>query len=159
MNDRESVALIGGGHTFGKSHGACPLGPGPPPNVDEVNPWPGNCGTGTGADTFTSGFEGPWTSSPTQWDNNYMQYLLEFEWEPHVGPGGHYQWRVAGGNGPQAPHPTNPNATQDIMMLTTDVALIKDKEYRKYVNEFANDEKAFAQAFSEIWYELITRDM
>jgi catalase-peroxidase len=77
MNDSETVALIGGGHAFGKTHGACPDGPGPSPMQDPENPWPGECGTGSGADAFTSGFEGPWTSQPTQWDNDYFKYLVE----------------------------------------------------------------------------------
>jgi len=161
MDDRENVALIGGGHTFGKTHGACEDGAGPSPGEDEDNPYPGKCGTGRGNDAFTSGFEGPWTANPTQWDNTFMKNLIEYRWEAHLGPGGHYQWRVKGGVGPRAPVPYPPgsNETQEIMMLTTDVGLVTDPEYRKYVQEFAADEGAFAKAFQEVWYKLTSRDM
>merc|ERR550525_2369433 len=94
MNDTETVALVGGGHAFGKTHGACPDGPGPRPSEDQVNPWPGNCGTGKGNDQFTSGFEGPWTSNPIQWSNEYFHNLLEYDWEEHTGAGGKQQWRA-----------------------------------------------------------------
>merc|ERR1719334_781959 len=101
MNDIETVALIGGGHAFGKAHGSCPDGPGPKPNEDPSNPWPGNCGTGKGEDTFTSGFELPFTTNPTQWDNEYFRSLIDYEWERWEGPGGHKQWRPVVQNGEQ----------------------------------------------------------
>ena len=153
---RELVALIGGGHTFGKSHGASTASPGDPPETCPFAPWNGP----KGVDAITSGIEGPWTSEPTKWDNKYFQYLVDFEWEPHKGPGGNWQWRVKGGNGPKAPV-ANPhsNETQDVMMLTTDVALAKDPEYRQYVLEFAQDEKALAHEFAKAWYKLVTRDV
>ena len=106
----------------------------------------------------TSGFEGAWTSFPTKWDNAYFKNLLKYEWEPWEGPGGHYQWRVKGGKGPKAPA-AHGDGEQDIMMLTTDVGLVTDPEYRKYVEEFAEDEAAFSQAFAEVWYKLVNRDM
>jgi len=120
------------------------------------------CGrTGRGDEAYTSGFEGPWTAHPTRWDNDYMRYLVDYEWEPHVGPGGHTQWRVKGGNGPAAPvaYPHNSNGTQDVMMMTTDVALAVDSAYYQYVQEFADDADAFASAFADVWYKLTARDM
>lgn len=158
MDDRENVALIGGGHTFGKTHGAGEEGAGPPPSECPENPYPGLHGSGKGNDTITSFLEGPWTAEPTKWDNAYFKNLLNFEWEKHKGPGGKWQWRVKGGNGPQAPM-AHGGGMQDIMMLTTDVALVVDPSYRQYVEEFANDEKAFADAFAKVWYKLVHRDM
>ena len=116
MNDTETVSLIGGGHTFGKAHGACPLGAGPSPMEDEANPWPGKCGSGKGADTYTSGLEGSWVANPTQWSNDYFTNLADNHWEVYKGPGDKNQWRAS-------------NGTADgIMMFTTDVALINDPE-------------------------------
>ena len=160
MNDSETVALIGGGHAFGKAHGACPAGAGPPPNQDPSNPWPGECGTGVGADAFTSGFEGPWTSDPTKWDNVYFQYLADFDqqWEVHKGPGDHFQWRVPGDAGPEAPT-ADGNGKQKVMMMTSDVSLLYDDDYLGLVKEFGRNLPAFDAAFSEAWYKLTTRDM
>jgi len=146
MNDTETVALIGGGHAFGKSHGACPLGPGPSPKVDPANPWPGRCGTGRGKDTFTSGFEGAWTTSPTKWSNNYYNELLNYNWQVHVGPGGHFQWKAL--NGPQS-----------IMMLTTDISLLHDPIYLTLVKTYAANRSILDYQFMHAWYKLTTRDM
>jgi catalase-peroxidase len=112
-------------------------------------------------DTVTSGFEGAWTAHPTKWDNAYFKNLVNYEWEAWEGPGGHYQWRVKGGKGPRAPvaYPPNSKEEQEIMMLTTDIALATDPEYRKYVEEFAKDPDAFADAFAKVWYKLVNRDM
>jgi catalase-peroxidase len=93
LNDAETVALIGGGHAFGKAHGACPLGAGPSPKEDPANPWPGLCGTGKGKDTYTSGLEGYWSSTPTVWSNEYFTNLLSVGWELTIGPGGAHQWK------------------------------------------------------------------
>jgi len=146
MNDSETVALIGGGHAFGKTHGACPLGPGKSPLEDGVNPWQGLCGTGKGADAFTSGFEGPWTTNPTLWDNEFFRVLRASTWEKHIGPGGHWQWRVQSANG----------ALSKVMRLTSDVALLHDEKYAAIVKEYAENIEAFNEAFSAAWFKLTT---
>ncbi|KAF1783187.1 Peroxidase [Phytophthora cactorum] len=129
MNDRETVALIGGGHAFGKTHGACPTGPGPDPTQDPLNPWPGTCGEGAlkgkGNNTFTSGFEGAWSFTPTKWGNGYFKGLTNFEWEKFDGPGGHVQWRPV------------PDTTPPVRMLTADIALLHDASYHNISLEFA----------------------
>jgi len=147
MDDMETVALIGGGHAFGKTHGACPLGPGLPPDEDPANPWPGACGTGKGNDTFTSGFEGPWTFTPTRWSNMYFTNLLNNQWYVHKGPGDHWQWAVENAT------------TQRIMMLTSDISLTTDASYLSYARLFAANLSLFTQTFSAAWYKLVTRDM
>ena len=162
MNDSETVALIGGGHSFGKTHGACPKGAGPSPKEDEANPWPGLCGTGKGADAFTSGFEGPWTTNPVQFDNEYFNNLISLSWANATGPGGHAQWHVVGaGPGPTAFGPAPGSANQSVMMLTSDVSLLEDPsgEYQKLVAKYADDIAAFEDAFAHAWYKLTTRDM
>jgi len=160
MNDSETVALIGGGHAFGKTHGACPAGPGSSPKEDPANPWPGKCGSGKGRDAFTSGFEGPWTTRPTKWDNEYFHNLQSNDWEKYIGPGGKWMWRVANGTHPTAPSPDG-NGTQDIMMMTSDISLISDPtgEYQKLVALFAFDQSKFDNSFAHAWYKLTTRDM
>jgi len=148
MDDMETVALIGGGHAFGKAHGACPKGPGPSPQQDPSNPWPGECGTGKGPDTFTAAFEGPCSTQPTTWGNNYYRELSSNSWEVHVGPGGHHQWQTTEG-------------TKGIMMLTSDISLLQDpqSEYQQYVKLFAANLTALNDTFSNAWYKLVTRDM
>lgn len=148
MNDYETVALIGGGHAFGKAHGACPLGAGPSPLEQPLNPWPGNCGSGRGADTFTAGFEGSWTSTPTQWSNEFFYNLLNYTWVNYTGPGGHQQWK-----------PTGPDAPDNIMMLTSDISLTVDPAYRAIVTRFKDNVTEFSDAFMHAWYKLVTRDM
>jgi catalase-peroxidase len=154
---RELVAFIGGGHTFGKAHGASTASNGDPPNVCPFASWDGPIGTAA----ITSGIEGPWTSDPTKWSNEYFQSLLNFEWEPTKGPGGKWQFKVKGDNGPTAPSadPKNTLVRENVMMLTTDIALTSDPEYRLYVEEFASNLTAFTEAFGEAWYKLTTRDM
>lgn len=153
---RELVALIGGGHTVGKAHGGTKESPGELPSACPFAPWVG----GVGMKAVTSGIEGPWTSEPTKFDNKYFQYLVDFDWEAVEGQGGHHQWRVVGTDSPQAPAADPASvAMQDVMMLTTDVALAVDMEYNEYVKEFAQNETAFFEAFEVAWYKLVTRDV
>eukprot|EP00903_Cladosiphon_okamuranus_P014548 g13495.t1 len=159
MNDSETVALIGGGHAFGKCHGACPTGPGADPMDAPWDPWAGTCGDpdsptfGKAENTFTSGFEGPWSETPTVWTNNYFVDLLEYDWEQAVSPAGNTQWTPV----------LKPDATDsdlpDIIMLTSDVALLTDPDYLAIVEAFAEDIGALELAFANAWYKLTTRDM
>ena len=158
LNDTETVALIGGGHAFGKCHGACPAGAGKPPKEDPINPWPGLCGKGKGKDTFTSGFEVVWTTNPTQWDNEFFKSLLRFEWELFKGPADKNQWKVKANNTLFAPS-VDGKSKESIGMLTTDIALIRDKKYLDLVKRFASDQEALDEAFAYAWYKLTTRDM
>ncbi|MFB6182974.1 MAG: catalase/peroxidase HPI [Haloarculaceae archaeon] len=165
MNDEETVALIAGGHTFGKVHGADSgdnLGPEPEaaPIEEQGLGWKNSYGEGKAGDTITSGIEGPWTSAPTQWDMGYIDNLLDHEWEAHKGPGGAWQWRpvddVAKDTVPDA---HDPDATVDPMMLTTDVALKRDPDYREILERFQDDPEEFQETFAKAWYKLIHRDM
>ena len=140
MNDSETVSLIGGGHAFGKCHGACTLGPGDGPDVDAENPWPGNCGSGIAENTFTSGFEGAWTHTPLQWSNEYFQQLLYDNYSLWTGPGGNWQWE---------------NEQNGLMMLTTDLALVADDDYLQIVEDFAEDIDALNAAFAASWQKLV----
>lgn len=161
MNDSETVALIGGGHAIGKVHGACPTGAGPGPDKQPDDPWPGTCGhgrdKGKGKNTFTSGFEGAWVTHPTKWTNQYFKSLLRWDWEVYVGPGGHHQWRPQHKPSESAAEKQEP--LPDIMMLTTDVALLHDPTYLHWVKKYAEDEELLRHAFKHAWYKLVTRDM
>ena len=180
MNDKETVALIGGGHAFGKSHGACSGGSaGEPPNQNPKNPWQGTCGSGPNQgkaeNTFTSGFELTWSPTPTTWNNNYFINLLDFEnndgqdsaWV-NKGSNETPVWRIE--ESKVAPSlltklPPNPpgahtnSKDEPIGMLTTDLALVKDVEYKKIVEEFALEQSKLDDAFKQAWYKLTTRDM
>lgn len=157
MNDTETVALIGGGHSFGKTHGACATPPGPAPKDAPANPWAGKCGTGAGTDAWTSGFEGPWTTNPTKFDNQYFKNLIFYNWAVEVGPGGHHQWYISNSSPPTA-RSANGTGNQNLMMLTSDVSLIHDVEYKKIVQKWATDADDFTYAFKYAWYKLTTRD-
>ena len=167
MNDSETVALIGGGHSFGKTHGACTSGPGQRPSENETHPWEGTCGgDGKGKNTFTSGFEGSWTSTPLKFGNSYFNNLLNYNWTVHIGSGGHNQWRVSPSSKKGCPFKTSPvapnvdgNGTQDIMMLTSDISLTKDPIYLNIIKLYAENLTLFASDFSHAWYKLCTRDM
>lgn len=164
MNDRETVALVGGGHAFGKTHGACPNGPGPRPSEDQVNPWPGMCGDGKGDNQFTSGFEGPWSHTPIEWSNNYFKYLHKNTFEKEFRDGLPVQWKIKKGVKGEPVIPPAPGAhggTQDIRMLTADVCFQADPKgiYQQLVKEYAEDIEVLNKDFSEAWYKLTTRDM
>ena len=150
MNNSETVALIGGGHTLGKSHGGCPVKVADKPV----------CGTGKSIDTFTSGIELTWTTQPTYWDNEYFRNLVNWEFSLIKGKGKTSQWEPIARNGTK-PTAISADGTfnQTIGMFTTDVALIKDEAYKNIVLKFAEDKKTFDHAFAHAWYKLTTRDM
>jgi catalase-peroxidase len=165
MDDEETAALIAGGHTFGKVHGADStdnLGPEPEaaPIEQQGLGWESEYGSGKGEDTITSGIEGPWTSSPTEWDTGYLDNLLEYEWAAQKGPGGAWQWIPVDEEAPDtAPGVHDPDEDVTPMMLTTDVALKRDPEYREILEEFQDNPMAFGMAFARAWYKLTHRDM
>jgi catalase/peroxidase HPI len=145
MNDTETVALIAGGHSFGRTHGACPTGPGPNPTEDPYNPWPGTCDNGT----FTSGIDGPWTPDPTQWTLTYPDLLLHENYSLIRGPGGAYQFQPQG----------KVSYSKGTMMMVTDIALLYDDTYKATINQFYDSFSYFDDQFSHAWYKLVTRDM
>ena len=165
MDDRETAALIAGGHTFGKVHGAAEpeehVGsePAAAPIEDMGLGWEGEYGSGMGDDTITSGIEGPWNSTPTMWDTSYLDNLLDHEWEPHQGPGGSWQWRPKNADAVDAAPEAHGDGEQTPMMLTTDVALKRDPEFRAVIEEFQANPMEFLDAFAKAWYKLIHRDM
>jgi catalase-peroxidase len=165
MNDEETVALIAGGHTFGKAHGAGdPSLVGPEPEGCPVHGgglgWRNQFGKGKAEDTITSGLEGAWTPTPTQWDNSFWDTLLGWEWELTQSPAGAKQWKP---KNPEAqelvPDAHVPGKKNPPMMATTDIALITDPEYRKISERFRDDPAAFADAYARAWYKLLHRDM
>ncbi|MFC7018754.1 MULTISPECIES: catalase/peroxidase HPI [Haloarcula] len=165
MNDEETVALIAGGHTFGKVHGADSsdnLGPEPEaaPMEQQGLGWENEYGSGKGPDTITSGIEGPWTDAPISWDMGYLNNLLEYEWEPHKGPGGAWQWQPTDEDlHESAPDVHDPSEKVTPMMLTTDIALKKDPDYREIVERYQENPGEFQANFARAWYKLIHRDM
>ncbi|GAB4397673.1 MAG: catalase/peroxidase HPI [Microscillaceae bacterium] len=166
MNDYETVALIAGGHTFGKTHGAADpskyVGPEPAgAGLEEQGMgWKNTFGTGHGPHTITSGLEGAWTTTPTQWSNNYFENLFNYEWELTKSPAGAHQWRPKNGAGvgtvPDAHDAAKAHAP---MMLTTDLALIADPAYEKISRHFYENPEEFADAFARAWFKLTHRDM
>ena len=166
MNDEETVALIAGGHTFGKTHGAGdPDLVGPEPEGCPVHGmglgWKNDYGTGKGADTITSGLEGAWTPTPTQWDNSFWDTLFGYEWELDREPGRRQavEARRATPAPTPCPTPTDPDMRHPPMMATTDLALLADPEYRKISERFRDNPDQFADAFARAWYKLLHRDM
>ena len=165
MDDYETVALVAGGHTFGKGHGA-----GPEENVG-VEPegakmeaqgfgWANSHGTGMGDDTTTAGFEGAWTPTPNQWNMEYFEVLLGYEWEQTTSASGHVQWTpVAGKGAPEAPMAHDPSRSQPLMMTTADMALKMDPAYAKISQNFLDNPDEFADAYARAWFKLTHRDM
>ncbi|MFP4889661.1 catalase/peroxidase HPI [Paraburkholderia sp. EG304] len=163
MNDEETVALIAGGHTFGKTHGAGPaenVGPEPEgAGLEEMGlGWRNSFGTGKGGDTITSGIEVTWTSTPTQWGMGYFQNLFGHEWELTKSPAGANQW-VAKGAEPTIPHAHDPSKKLLPTMLTTDLSLRLDPIYEKISRRFMDNPDEFADAFARAWFKLTHRDM
>ena len=164
MNDEETVALIAGGHTFGKSHGAGdPTLVGPEPEAAPLEEqgfgWTNRHGTGKGADTITSEMEGAWTDNPTKWDNNYFENLFNHEWEQVKSPAGGIQWAPAGGGVATVPDAHDPSKKHAPMMFTTDLSLKEDPVYEPISRRFYENPDAFADAYARAWYKLIHRDM
>lgn len=166
MNDEETVALIAGGHTFGKTHGAGDpskyVGPEPAgaPIEEQGLGWRNTMGTGHGENTITSGLEGTWTTTPTKWSNNYFENLFSYEWELFKSPAGAHQWRPKNNAGAgTVPDAHNPSKSHAPTMLTTDLALIMDPAYEKISRRFYENPDQFADAFARAWFKLTHRDM
>jgi catalase-peroxidase len=166
MNDEETVALIAGGHTFGKAHGAADPNKyvGPVPEAADIEEqglgWKNSFGSGKGDDTISSGLEGAWTANPVKWDNNYLENLFGYEWELTKSPAGAYQWTPkdasAAGTVPDAHDPKKKHAP---MMFTTDLSLRVDPIYEKISRRYLENPQEFADAFAKAWFKLTHRDM
>jgi len=166
MNDEETVALIAGGHTFGKTHGAADPGKyvGKEPagaSIEEQGlGWKNTLGSGNGVNTITSGLEGAWTTTPTQWSNNYFENLFGYEWELTKSPAGAHQWKPKAGAGADTvPDAHDPSKRHAPTMLTTDIALRVDPAYEKVSRNFYENPDQFADAFARAWFKLTHRDM
>ena len=166
MNDEETVALIAGGHTFGKTHGAADpdqyIGSEPEgASIEEQSMgWKNSYRSGKGIHTITSGLEGAWTTSPTKWSNNYFENLFEFDWELTKSPGGAHQWTPKDGKGSETvPDAHDSNIKHSPIMLTTDIALKEDSKYNKISKYFYENPDHFADAFARAWFKLTHRDM
>ncbi|WP_248765862.1 catalase/peroxidase HPI [Pseudomonas protegens] len=165
MNDEETVALIAGGHTFGKTHGAGPASHvGPEPEAAGLEEqglgWKSSFGTGVGGDAITSGLEVIWTTTPTRWSNDFFDHLFGFEWELTTSPAGAHQWRPKAGAGADSvPDPHDPNKRRTPSMLTTDLSLRFDPAYEAISRRFHQHPEQLAEAFSRAWFKLTHRDM
>jgi len=166
MNDYETVALIAGGHTFGKSHGAAPEShKGPEPEGAKIQEqsmgWTSNFGTGMGADTVSSGLEGAWTINPIKWDNGYFDLLFKHDWELTKSPAGAHQWKPKknGADLNVVPDAHDPSKKHPPMMLTTDLSLRMDPKYGPISKNFHENPDEFADAFARAWFKLTHRDM
>ncbi len=165
MNDEETVALVAGGHTFGKCHGAgdsALVGPEPEgASIEEQGlGWKSSFGTGKGVDAITSGIEGAWTTNPVQWDNNYFENLFGYEWELTKSPAGANQWVPKGGAGADTvPDAHDPSKRHAPIMTTADMAMKMDPAYRPIARQFLENPDHFADAFARAWFKLTHRDM
>ena len=166
MNDEETAALIAGGHTFGKAHGVADSSQyvGVEPEGGDIEAqgfgWRNSYGSGSGADTITSGLEGAWTRSPAEWTHNFLENLYGYEWEQTRSPGGAVQWRPAGGAASDlVPDAHDPSLRHAPMMLTTDLALKVDPAYREITSRWLDNPDEFADAFARAWFKLTHRDL
>lgn len=165
MNDEETVALIAGGHTFGKTHGSGPASHvGPEPEAASIEEqclgWKSSFGTGKGGDTISSGLEVTWTNTPTKWSNNFFRILFDYEWELTKSPAGAHQWQPKSGTGADMiPDAHDPSRRHAPSMLTTDLSLRFDPAYEKISRHFYENPDQLAEAFSRAWFKLTHRDM
>lgn len=166
MNDEETVALIAGGHAFGKGHGAgdpnkyLGVEPAGAPIEEQSMGWKNSLGTGHGADTITSGLEGAWSNTPTQWSNSYFENLFGYEWELTKSPAGAQQWKPKGSDGEgSVPDAHDPNKRHAPVMFTSDLALRMDPAYEKISRRFLENFDEFSDAFARAWFKLTHRDM
>ena len=165
MNDEETVALIAGGHTFGKAHGAAPEShKGADPEADELEAqgfgWTSSFGKGSGGDTISSGLEVTWTTTPTKWSGDYFKHLFSYDWELTKSPAGAHQWKPKNGAAAgTVPHAHDPSKRIDPAMLTTDLSLRFDPAYEKISRRFMEHPDQFADAFARAWFKLTHRDM
>ena len=165
MNDEETVALIAGGHTFGKAHGAADPGKyvGPEPAAAGIEEqglgWKNTFGEGNGSETITSGLEGAWTTTPTKWSNNFFENLFGYEWELTKSPAGAHQWKPKGNAAGTIPDAHDPSKKHAPFMLTTDLSLRVDPIYEPISRRFYENPDQFADAFARAWYKLTHRDM
>ena len=165
MNDYETVALVAGGHTFGKCHGAgdaelVQAEPEGAPIEQMGFGWTNAHGSGIGQDTITSGLEGAWTTNPIQWDNGYFELLFKYDWELGKSPAGAHQWYAKDQKEEDmAPSAHDPSKKEPTIMATTDIALKTDPSYKKISEHFLNNPDEFADAFAKAWFKLLHRDM
>jgi catalase-peroxidase len=166
MNDEETVALVAGGHTFGKSHGAADPDkyvrrePAAAPIEEQGLGWKNTFGSGHGDDTITSGIEGAWTPHPTRWDNEFFDVLFNYDWELTKSPAGAHQWTpTAASNAKQAPRAGDASKTQALMMTTADMALKLDPIYEPISRRFRNNQEEFEDVFARAWFKMTHRDM
>jgi catalase-peroxidase len=165
MNDEETVALIAGGHSFGKTHGAGPASyVGREPEAADIHEqglgWRSTFGTGKGRDAITSGLEVTWTTTPTRWSNNFLESLFGYEWELTKSPAGAHQWKPKGNAGMDTiPDPSDPSRRRAPSMLTTDISLRVDPIYEKIARHFLDHPDQLADAFARAWFKLTHRDM